>query len=80
MKVFFYGRLANAIDPQLDVTVQSPCSVGGLRRQLGATYPELADALGDKRVKALVRETFVGDDHALGSTDEVEFLAPVSGG
>lgn len=80
MKVFFYGRLASAIGPQLDVTVESPCSVGSLRRHLVATYPDVAEALRDNRVKALVGETLVGDDHALAVHDEVEFLAPVSGG
>lgn len=80
MKVFFYGKLASAISPQLDVVMESPCSVGALRRHLVATYPDVADALSDERVKALVGETLVGDDHALSTQAEVEFLAPVSGG
>lgn len=80
MKVFFYGKLADAIGPQLDVSVETPCSVGGLRRQLVASHPAIADALQDRRVKALVGEVFVADDYALGAGDDVEFLAPVSGG
>ena len=80
MKVFFYGKLAGTIGPQLDVPIDAPCSVGGLRRQLVSSYPAIAEALQDRRVRALVGETFVADDYTLGPRDEVEFLAPVSGG
>ena len=80
MKVLFYGRLASAIAPQLDVPIEVPCSVAGLRRHLVAAFPDVADALRDVRVKAIVGDTIVGDDHALGTRDVVEFLAPVSGG
>lgn len=80
MRVFFYGKLADAIGPQLDVSIETPCSVAGLRRQLVASHPAIAEALQDRRVKALVGEAFVADDHTLGPQDEVEFLAPVSGG
>lgn len=80
MKVFFYGKLADAIGPHLDVSIETPCSVAALRRHLVASYPAIAEDLQDSRVKALVGETFVADDHKLGPQDEVEFLAPVSGG
>lgn len=80
MRVFFYGKLASAVGRELDVPVEGPCSVGGLRRYLVASYPAIADALQDQRAKALVGEAIVGDDHTLGPGDEVEFLAPVSGG
>ena len=40
----------------------------------------MAKMLEDHRVKALVGETIVSDDHPLSAKDEVEFLAPVSGG
>ena len=80
MRVSFYGKLASAIGAQLDVPIDGPCSVGGLRRHLVDTYPDVADALQDKRVKALIGETVVGDDYTISTHDEVEFLAPVSGG
>jgi len=80
MIVFFYGKLATSIAPQMDVPVETPCSVGGLRRHLMATYPDAAGTLQNERAKALVRETVVGDDYVLTKQDEVEFLAPVSGG
>lgn len=80
MKVFLYGKLAGVIGPQLDVSIETPCSVAGLRRHLIASYPAIAVALQDRRVKALVGETFVADDYTLGPGEDVEFLAPVSGG
>lgn len=80
MRVSFYGKLASTMGAQLDVPVEAPCSVGGLRRYLAASYPEAADALQDSRAKALVGVAFVAEDHALSPEDEVEFLAPLSGG
>lgn len=80
MKVFFYGKLADAVGSQLDVSVETPCTIAGLRRHLIAFYPSLNEDLQDNRVKALVGEAFVPDDYRLGPDDEVEFLAPVSGG
>ena len=80
MKVLFYGKLASALGPRLDVPLSGPCSVEGLRRHLIAAYPQIAEALQDQRVRAVIGDRVVGDDHALGMQDEVEFLAPVSGG
>lgn len=80
MKVLFYGKLASAAGAELDVPIEGPTSVAGLRRQLGAANPGLAETLCDRRVRAVVGEAFVGDDHLLGPGDEVEFLAAVSGG
>ncbi len=80
MKVFFYGKLDDAVGKEIEIPADGPSSVGGLKRQLAVDYPEMANALQDGRLKALVGETFVGDDHPLTAKDEVEFLAPVSGG
>lgn len=80
MKVHFYGKLASSAGKQIDVPSTGVSTVGRLRRHLGATYPQMADALQEGRVKAVVGETFVDDDHPLSADDEVEFLSPVSGG
>jgi molybdopterin converting factor small subunit len=80
MTVLFYGKLASALGPRLDVPVSSPCNVAGLRRHLIAAYPHAAQALQDQRVRAVVGDSVVGDDYSLGMQDKVEFLAPVSGG
>lgn len=80
MNVLFYGKLASALGPRLDVPISAPCSVAGLRRHLIAAFPQAAEVLQDQRVRAVIGDSFVGDEHILGSQDDVEFLAPVSGG
>jgi molybdopterin converting factor small subunit len=80
MKVHFYGKLAGELGARLDVPISAPCSVAGLRRHLIAAYPQLAEALQDQRVRTVIGDSVVADDHALAVQDEVEFLAPVSGG
>lgn len=80
MRVFFYGKLADTVGKEVQLPADGPSSVGGLKRRLAADYPEMASALQDGRVKAIVAEAFVNDDHPLSAADEVEFLAPVSGG
>jgi molybdopterin converting factor small subunit len=80
MKIFFYGKLADAVGKEIEIPANGLSSVGSLKRQLAVTYPAMAVPLQNGRVKALVGETFVGDDHPLSPGDEVEFLAPVSGG
>jgi molybdopterin converting factor small subunit len=80
MKVLFYGKLGSAFGPELEVPVETPCTIARLRRWLAAERPEHAEALQDKRVRAFVGDTMVADTHQVGASDEVEFLAPVSGG
>lgn len=80
MKVLFYGKLRDAFGDELEVPFSAPCTVARLRRQLVAKYPNASEALRDKRVRAFVGSTLVSDAHPLTPGDEVEFLAPVSGG
>lgn len=80
MKVTFYGKLASIFGHQMELAIATPCTVAGLRSQILAAHPEAAQSLGDKRARAFVRDALVKDDHPLGPMDEVEFLAPVSGG
>ncbi len=80
MKVLFYGKLRDVFGEQLEVSLSAPCTVEGLRRHLIAGHPDAAEALRDKRVRAFVGDTLVADTDALSPGDEVEFLAPVSGG
>lgn len=80
MKVLFYGKLSDAFGHELEVPLTATCTVAGLRRQLVAQHPDAAEALQDKRVRAFVGSTLVADAHQLDPGDEVEFLAPVSGG
>lgn len=80
MKVLFYGRLAQAIGPELEVGAVRGCSVAEMRERLVAEHPEAEDALRSRRALACVGEMLVGDDYRLGPGDTLEFLPPVSGG
>jgi molybdopterin converting factor small subunit len=80
MKVTFYGKLADMIGRELELALETPCSVASLRAAIAAAYPGVADALADGRVRACVDAALVADDHIVAANDEVEFLAPVSGG
>jgi sulfur-carrier protein len=80
MRVTFYGKLAGMFGRELDLAIETPCTVSALRNRIAQAYPELAPSLRDRRVRACVGSTLVPDDHSLAQTDIVEFLAPVSGG
>jgi molybdopterin converting factor small subunit len=80
VRILFYGRLAEAIGPELEVNALPGCSVAELRNRLGAEYPQVEDVLRSKRARACVGDTLVRDDYQLATADVVEFLPPVSGG
>jgi molybdopterin converting factor small subunit len=80
MKVTFYGKLAAMLGQELELAVEAPCTVAGLRSRIAASHPEAAQVLEDRRVRACIGNSLVADDHRLAPADEVEFLAPVSGG
>ena len=80
MKVLFYGRLAEAIGPELEVGASPGCSVAELRDRLIAQHPDIEDVLRNRRAKACVGDRLVADDYPIGADETVEFLPPVSGG
>jgi len=80
MRIIFYGKLADMLGRELDLPIETPCSVAEIRHRIAQAYPEIARSLTDRRVRACVGSTLVPDDHTLAGADDVEFLAPVSGG
>lgn len=80
MKVLFYGRLADAIEPELELDNSVGCSVADLRDRLIVDHPGAGQSLRDKRARACVGDTLVDDSYRLSAGDTVEFLPPVSGG
>ena len=77
MRVAYYGRLAEAAGVRSEVLEMSPATVGELRAMLAARVEGVGDA---GKVRALVDDAIVGEDHALAGVAEVGFLPPVSGG
>jgi molybdopterin converting factor small subunit len=80
MKVLFYGRLAEAIAPELDVGESRGCSVAELRERIVAEYPRIEQVLRNNRALSFVGERQVRDDYRLSAGETLEFLPPVSGG
>jgi molybdopterin converting factor small subunit len=75
LRIRLYGRLADAIGPEVELDVAG-ASVGAIRDRLAAEHPAAAESLA--RSRALIGSAVVRDDHA--ATDDLEFLPPVSGG
>jgi molybdopterin converting factor small subunit len=80
VKVLFYGRLAEAIGPELQVGASPGCSVAELRDRLVTEHPEIGDVLRSRRARTCVGDRLVHDDYRLAASDTLEFLPPVSGG
>lgn len=80
MKVTFYGKLASLLGREMELALDAPLTVAELRGAIGSMYPQAADALAGGRVRACVGSELVADDHPVAASDDVEFLAPVSGG
>ena len=77
MRIRLYGRLADAIGPEIDVD-QAETSVGAIRRRLASEHPDAAQALA--RSRAIIGAIAVEDDQPIDESDALEFLPPVSGG
>lgn len=80
MKVLFYGRLAEAIGPELEIDAPPGCSVAELRDRLVAEHPQAEQPLRSRKALACVGDALVRDSYVLKAADRVEFLPPVSGG
>jgi molybdopterin converting factor small subunit len=80
VKVLFYGRLAEAIGPELEIEAGAGCSVAELRDHLIAGHPEAEAALRNRRARACVGDRLVHDDYRIQAGESLEFLPPVSGG
>lgn len=80
MKIHFYGRLADVLGREMEVSIDRPCPVTELRALIAETRPEAAEPLRGKRVRACIGDSVVNEDHIVVPGDTVEFLPPVSGG
>lgn len=77
MRIRLYGRLADAIAPEIDLAAAG-CTVGDVRRRLADDHAAAAHSLA--RSRALIADRMVGDGQPVSESDELEFLPPVSGG
>lgn len=77
MRIRFYGRLADAIAPEIELAAAG-WSVGDLRSRVAADFPAAETMLC--RSRACVAGRMVGDEHCIDDVESVDFLPPVSGG
>ena len=77
MRIRFYGRLGDAIAPEIELAAAGR-TVGEVRRRLATDHAAAAGSLEASR--ALIAGRVVGDDQPIGEAEELEFLPPVSGG
>ena len=76
MRVSYYGRLAEAAGSRSE-EVAGASTVAQLRALLAGRVAGIEDS---KRVRALVDDVVVDEEHWLEGVEEVGFLPPVSGG
>ncbi len=79
-RILFHGRLADVLGRDLEIATSQGCSIAELRTRIASHYPHAADALCNSRVRACVGDSIVADSYRIAPGDQVEFLAPVSGG
>jgi molybdopterin converting factor small subunit len=77
LRIRFYGRLADAIAPEIE-RATGGCSIADLRSRIASGFPAAEATLG--RSRACVGNRIAGDEQQVGDADLVEFLPPVSGG
>jgi molybdopterin converting factor small subunit len=80
LKVALYGKLAAALGREVEVSLDSGCSVTALRRALAEAHPGAREALLSPTTRACVDDAIVPESHQLHTSDRVELLPPVSGG
>lgn len=66
--------------PCTTVSVQSPATVGALRRALAARAGECGWPAAIARAPIAVNLEYARDDHPLGVGDEIALIPPVAGG
>jgi molybdopterin converting factor small subunit len=80
MKVVLYGKLAAALGGEVDVSLDSGCTVADLRRALAEAHPGVRDDLLSRTTRACVEDAIVLENHMLRASDQIELLPVVSGG
>ncbi|MFL6762896.1 MAG: MoaD/ThiS family protein [Sphingomicrobium sp.] len=78
LRILLYGRLADAIDREVELDAAEGSSIANLWNRLSTSRPSAATHL--QRPRAVIGDRLVGDEHVVVVPERVEFLPPVSGG
>ena len=80
MRIRFYGKLAEQLGSEVDLTPPPGTdTVRKLRQVLAATYPDVSVDLNGRSL-VCVGDQIVSDQQALSDDLTIEFLPPLSGG
>lgn len=80
MRIRFYGKLAEQLGSEVDLTPPPGTdTVRKLRQVLAATYPDVSVDLNGRSL-VCVGDQMVSDQQALSDDLTIEFLPPLSGG
>jgi molybdopterin converting factor small subunit len=80
LKIRFYGKLSEKLGSEIEVDSSAATNtVVKLRNLLAEMYPECSTDL-QRRSRACIEDSIVGDAHKLAGNETVEFMPPVSGG
>ncbi|CAM3828991.1 MoaD/ThiS family protein [Alkalicoccus chagannorensis] len=78
ISVYFFAGLKEAAGQEKWEIDREEISIGELRREAAAAFPEAAEVIG--RSMMAVNEEFASDSELVTSSDNAAFLPPVSGG
>lgn len=80
LKIRFYGKLGEALGPEMDFDPPAGTNtVVQLRSVLAEMFPGVSTDL-QQRSRACIADSIVGDGHQLEGSETVEFFPPLSGG
>lgn len=80
MRIRFYGKLAEQLGSEVDLTPPPGTdTVRKLRQVLAATYPDVSVDLNGRSL-VCIGDQMVSDQQALSDDLTIEFLPPLSGG
>ena len=79
-RVLLFGKLRDVAGWRERTVTPAPTTLAALRAFLALDDPDLAAALAEPGIQAVVNRQIVRGDHSLVAGDEVAFLPPMSGG
>jgi molybdopterin converting factor small subunit len=79
VKVFFFGKLGEAVGRMVEIEDTEAVTIADLRKFLADQYPHAARELENQSLRACVNDTIVGETCQINGAD-VEFFPPLSGG
>lgn len=80
MRICFFGQLSDQLGEYIECDVAKSLSIADLRSELAGRFPDAADRLQSRTVRACVADEIVSEDFIVEPGQSVEFWPPVSGG